>query len=285
MNYQAHMKKVKQLKNILQSTSTGPHNPVNNLCAIDQLKVITWTISKTGTSALINAFQDCIAQRPHHVEPGVNWFQNVIHCHHETCWIGQISKDLAAIDFSFDLLVDYINHTGIKPLTIQCFRNPIDRIVSHFNHVLYNQKSHKDAKYCDFKNGINGDSEYLDYLKNTFDGIWTHDYDKDKKIGFHSGDKYDILYVSLEGINDLPKNIQSINELKEYHHIKIPKNKEQMNTNKKFGSDYSDFKKTIKLEKELIDKAFKINEEPLSFFYKDSEIKGMINDAHKKYKI
>ena len=58
-----------------------------------------------------------------------------------------------------------------------------------------------------------------------------------------------------------------------------------MNTNENFGSDYSDFKKTIKLEKELIDKAFKINEEPLSFFYKDSEIEGMINNVYKKYKI
>ena len=35
---------------------------------------------------------------------------------------GHVSKDLSDIDFSFDLLVDYINDTGIKPLTIQCFR-------------------------------------------------------------------------------------------------------------------------------------------------------------------
>ena len=61
------MKKGQTIKNILQSTSTGLHNPVNNLCAIDQLKVITWTISKTGTSALSNAFQECIDQRPDHV--------------------------------------------------------------------------------------------------------------------------------------------------------------------------------------------------------------------------
>ena len=149
----------------------------------------------------------------------------------------------------------------------------------------WNQKLQKDAKYCDFKNGINGDSRYIDYLKNTFDGIWTHDYDKDKKIGFHNGDKYDILYVPLEGINDLPKNIQSINELKEYHHIKIPSDQGQLNTNENFGSDYLDFKKTIKLEKEVIEKSFKINEEPLSFFYKHSEIQEMINNAYKKYKI
>lgn len=279
------MKKIKQLKNILQSASIGLDNPVNNLRAIDQLKVIIWTFAKTGTSALCNAFQKSIDQHPDHVVSKVNLFENVAHCHNEQCWMNHISKDLSDIDFSFDLLVDYINDTGIKPLTIQCFRNPIDRIISHFYHVLHNQKLQKDAKYCDFKNGINGDSRYIDYLKNTFDGIWTHDYDKDKKIGFHNGDKYDILYVPLEGINDLPKNIQSINELKEYHHIKIPSDQGQLNTNENFGSDYLDFKKTIKLEKEVIEKSFKINEEPLSFFYKHSEIQEMINNAYKKYKI
>jgi hypothetical protein len=99
--------KLKLLEEILQERAFKRH-AVNNLQDIDNLKVLVWTFSKTGTSTLASSFQ-------HSIDRTVD-FRNVTHSHSERCWHHHISPKLETIGFSFDLLVDFINNKGIKPL-------------------------------------------------------------------------------------------------------------------------------------------------------------------------
>jgi hypothetical protein len=287
--------KFKFLEEILKSSNQPLNCSLNNLRSIDNLRVILWTFSKTGTSSLGNSFQEIIQPHPKIRE---HFFQNIIHCHSEECWFDIVSKNLKTIDFTFDFLIDYINYKGIKPLVIQCYRNPLDRMISNYNHISYRDKLNSgasrgsiiqspsyDLSGFDLKNDLDGEIEYINYLKKTFTNIWEHNYDKNKKIGFYSGDKYNILYVPIEGINALPQNIKSIDELKDYHNIKIIDTGTKKNPGENFNLNYSDFKKNIKFKKELIDQLFKIHKEPLNFFYKDEEIEEMIDSSHKNNSI
>jgi hypothetical protein len=245
---------LKLLEEILQK-GTIQRNRVNNLQDTDNLKVLIWTFSKTGTSTLASSFQHSIDGSLH--------YKNVTHCHIEECWFRNVSPQLKKINFSFDLLVDFINNKGIKPLVVQSFRCPIKRLMSEANHLGI--KSQRRFR--------NPSSSYIDYLNKTFKGIWSHNYDKDRGFGFHCGDKYDILYVTAESIDKLPENIKLVKDLKEYHNLKI------INKNVRKGNGYQ--KKVIKnlcLSRFDINNLYNIYSEPLNFFYSKNKILEMKDD-------
>ena len=257
--------KIELLEEILQE-QTFVNNPVNTLRDIDNLKIIVWTFSKTGTSTLASSFQHSI--------DGTTQYKNVIHCHDETCWFHNISPKLKEIDFTFDLLIEYINSKGIKPLVIHSYRPPFQRVLSEIFHFV--SRNGRDISISNDDTFIN--PALVNYYKNTFKDIWTHDFDKQRGFGFHVGDTYDILYTTINAIDNLPENIQSIKQLKEYHDLKIQsKNRADSHT------DYENIKSMVKWSEERVNKLYEIHKEPLSFFYNNHDISVMKDNDLKKH--
>ena len=259
------------LEKILKETKApnGENNAVNTLEDISNLRVLVWTFPKTGTMTLCRSFQNSI--------DGTVAFKNVVHCHTEKCWFSQITKDLQKIDFSFESLIKFINSKGIHPLVVQSYRCPVEKEVPRINHRLDVGILPYEESYSFFRN-YDGEVEYINYLKNTFNGIWKHNYDKEKSFGFHHGSEYDILYLTCESINDLPNNIKSTPVLKEYHNIEI------QNTNIREGDkNYTDFKNNFSLSVDDIETMYNIHSEPLNFFYTSDKILKMKQKVIKKY--
>lgn len=253
--------KLKLLEEIFQK-SRSDKNPVNILQDINNLKVLVWPFSKTGTSTLASSFQKSI--------DGTLLFKNVTHSHHEFCWFKNVSPELKEIGFSFELLIEFINSKGIHPLVVQSYRCPLERLISSANHLRVRDFSDYISK--------NLNTNYIDHLKKTFDGIWTHNYDKERGFGFHRGDNYDILYLDIESIDKLSENIKSIEELKEYHNLTIEKR------NVKEGDeDYEKFKDDIVLSGYGINDLYDIHSEPLNFFYNEEKILKMKENVINKF--
>lgn len=256
MNY-----KLKLLEEIFQK-SRSDTSPVNILQDINNLKVLVWTFSKTGTSTLASSFQHCMDTSLR--------YKNVTHSHHESCWFKNISEELKEIKFSFELLIEFINNKGIHPLVVQSYRCPVERLLSELNHLGIEEYSNQIYS--------NLNTKYIDYLKKTFDGIWTHNYDKERGFGFHRGDNYDILYLDIESIDKLSENIKSIEELKEYHNLTI------VEQNVRDGDeDYEKFKDDIVLSGYGINDLYDIHSEPLNFFYNEETILKMKENVINKF--
>ena len=256
--------KLKLLEKIFLKHTSPDGNPVNTLQDIDNLKVLVWTLPKTGTSTLASSFQHSI--------DGTFFYKNTTHSHHELCWFKHISEELKDIGFSFELLIEFINSKGIKPLIIQSCRCPIERLMSGANHLgIKNCSDH-------IFNSLNPSTVYIDYLKKTFKGLWTHNYNKELGYGFHRGSKYDILYVTIESINKLPENIKLIQDLKEYHNLKI------IDKNVRRGEEgYKKTKNTANLRLSDINFIYDIFSEPLNFFYNEEKILKMKDVIAKKF--
>ena len=268
-------KKLKSLEEIFKKR-VSKTNPVNNLTDIDNLKVLVWTFPKTGTSTLASSFQHSI--------DGTLKYKNVTHSHQESCWFNHVSKELEQIGFSFKLLIDFINSKGIRPVVIQSYRCPVESLVSAYFHVFEQGFKDKDSFNLNklFNNSklhkFAGWGEYIRYLKKTFKGIWTHDFNKEEGFGFNLGDSYDTIYTTIESINNIPRNIKSIKELKDYHNLTIKTSNEH-----KSESAYKKFKNNLAFKKSAINHLYDIHSEPLNFFYTRDSIKNMLDSALQKY--
>jgi hypothetical protein len=268
-------KKLKLLEEIFQER-TFKENPVNNLQDIDNLKVLVWTFSKTGTSTLASSFQ-------HNID-GTLEYKNVTHSHHESCWFNHVSKELKQIGFSFKLLIDFINSKGIRPVVIQSYRCPVESLVSGYFHLF--EQGFKDKDSFNLNKLFNtsklhkfaGQVEYIRYLKKTFNGIWTHDFNKEKGFGFNPSDRYDIIYTTIDNINNIPQNIKSIKELEDYHNLTI----KTANTHKSKAA-YKEFKNNLAFKKGTINYLYDIHSDPLNFFYTRDKVKNMLDLALQKY--
>ena len=245
-------------------------NVVNNLQDINNLKVLVWTFPKSGTSTLGASFQKSI--------DGTSLYKNVTHSHHESCWYTNFSQELQEIGFSFELLIEFINSKGIHPLVIQSYRCPVHFYISaYFHKHKHGKKAYPDLNTL-FNSSFPGQATYIDYLKKTFDGLWTHNYDKERGFGFHRGDNYNILYLDIESIDKLSENIKSIEELKEYHNLTIDKQ------NVREGDrDYEKFKDDTVLSEYGINDLYDIHSEPLNYFYSEEKILKMKENVINKF--
>ena len=265
--------KIKSLEEILRRHSPRPGNPVNTLQDIDNIKVLVWTFAKTGTSTLADSFQHSI--------DGTSGWKNVTHSHAESCWFDQISKELNHIGFSFKLLIEFINSKGIRPLVIQSYRCPVEILISTYFHLVENGSKDKNSSNLNqLFNTLKfpGQAEYIRHLKKTFKGIWTHDFNKEEGFGFNLGDSYDTIYTTIDSINNIPRNIKSIKELKDYHNLTIKTSNEH-----KSESAYKTFKNNLAFKKGAINHLYDIHSEPLNFFYTRDSIKNMLDSALQKY--
>ena len=152
-------KKIETLQNVFNKTRVfSQGNAVNTLEEIHKLKVLVWTFSKTGTMTISKSFQ--------HKIDGTFKYKNVSHCHHESCWYNNITKELENIGFSFKMLVEYLNTNGIHPLVVQSFRCPVERFVSDMNHRR-EIGSISSGEYSSLLRSP-GHIKYINYLKELF---------------------------------------------------------------------------------------------------------------------
>jgi hypothetical protein len=278
-------KELQSLDRILKNSRVKRNNFVNNLMDVDNIKVLVWTFAKTGTTTLASSFQQNIS--------GTKSFKNVTHSHGEPCWFNNISQELKQIGFTFKMLIEYINSKGIRPVVIQSYRCPVDTHISaHFHKIQKNNKLSVNtdglSKYasCLAPQALKpidlftGQESYINYLEKTFNGIWTHNFDKVRGYGFHQEPDYDILYTTTDYIKKLPDNIKLIKELKEYHNLKITKR--NLTYTKEPGT-YSNYKKTLTFERKVINHIYNIHSKPLNFFYTKDKIKYMLQSALNKY--
>jgi hypothetical protein len=246
------------LGEILRNHQTAIDNPVNNLIDADNLRVLVWTNSKCGTTSLSRSFQRCI--------DGTTDLKNVVHCHNVSCWYAHypsFSSQLKSVRFSFDMLIEFINSVGIKPLVVQSFRNPYDMLKSH-------------AYAC----GVSINQSYIRNAYGPVDlsipGLYNCEFDKINGFSYQSEDRYDILYTTVESLSNLAQNIQTIDSLSEYHGLTIEKNNI---ANSKSQEDYDVFKKSCKLSSEDIDSIHMKFKTQIEFYYTTDQFNHMKNDA------
>ena len=247
-----------QLGELLKNHKVSKCNSVNNLQDVDNLKVVVWTNSKCGTTSLARGFQRCI--------DGTTDYKNIIHCHHVNCWHAQypaLSAQLKSMRFSFDLLIEYINSVGIKPLVVQSFRNPYDMLKSHIHAV----------KIPDIQTYINTTTGPLEL---PITGLYNCEFDKINGFGYQSEDLYDILYTTVESLSNLPQNIQTIDPLSEYHNLTIEKNNIAHGKSQK---DYNVFKESCKLSPEDVDNIHMRYKSQIDFYYTTNQFERMKNSV------
>ena len=98
-----------------------PTNPVNTMRDPHDIRIFVHTFSKTGTTSFADSAQACYSD-----DPGYTY---VAHSHREGCWHKHVPG--IARDFSIPRL---IREQITKPIVVQLFRNPVDRMLSDYIH-------------------------------------------------------------------------------------------------------------------------------------------------------
>ena len=101
------------------------NNAINILHDITNIPFFVYTLPKTGTSTLSLSLQKMMNNK--------EIYEHVVHCHNENCW-----KRTFKLDFDFDLMT-LIKHQKRKPIIFQLSRNPIERLISLYFHVMRNK--------------------------------------------------------------------------------------------------------------------------------------------------
>lgn len=243
------------LSTALRETSTTSDNPVNNLQDVENLKVVVWTYPKTGTTSLAEAFQRSI--------DGTTQFKNVTHSHIVNCWKTwhpAVINKLKPLKFSFTMLVEFINSFNIKPLIVQSFRDPYKLTLSYYHAI-----------------GQHHAIPVVPILPcSKIPSLFQCTFDKDNGFGFQIGDKYDILYTTVESLSNLPRNIKTIDCLSDYHNLTIERK------NVAHGKDrvqYEEFKKSYKWSSEQVAAIHKHYKQQLEFYYTQDQIEQMKKQA------
>lgn len=118
------MNKNEQFISAIKTLNPG-NNAVNNLCNVENISFFVYTLSKTGTSTLSLSLQKMMNNK--------SSYENVVHCHSENCW-----KRTFKLDFDFDLMT-LIKYQKRKPIIFQLSRNPIERLISLYFHIMRNR--------------------------------------------------------------------------------------------------------------------------------------------------
>lgn len=98
-----------------------PINRVNTMQSPRSIRIFVHTFSKTGTTSFADSAQACYGD-----DPG---YTHVAHSHSEACWHKHVPS--LAPDFSIPRL---IREQDTKPIVVQLFRNPVDRVLSDYIH-------------------------------------------------------------------------------------------------------------------------------------------------------
>lgn len=108
-------------------------NAINILKDIRNIPFFVYTLQKTGTSSLSLSLQKMVNNQ--------DVYEHVVHNHTEDCW-----KRIFNIGFNFDLM-SLIKIQRRKPIVFQLSRDPIDRLISFYFHIIRHVK--KESTYAD----------------------------------------------------------------------------------------------------------------------------------------
>lgn len=244
-------------------------NPVNNLADYKNIKVLVWTIPKTGSTTLATSFQQCIHKHPHYV--------HVVHCHSENCWY-HFHPYLKSDTFNGSKLLDYIISNGIRPLIVQSYREPITRLISNMLETYKSQLARREMNVLllniilyIIREIVNNNSScyFANLYKSTFHIDFSNKdvFNRDKGYGFQQFEKYDVLFTTMESINDLPTNIKTIESLNEYHNLNII-----TAPNKNTTLLYRQIKDTFFIPEILVDNIYRTENFLLTFYYNPLQI-------------
>ena len=234
-------------KNIIKE-----NNPVNNLQDFRNIKVFVHTYSKTGTITLAKSFQYCIDESTK--------FKNVSHSHTMLCWY----RFLPFLKNTNYFLKNILNIQNSIPLIIQSYRNPINRLISDYNHQIKYINNHSFNAFL--LNYILHNINIFNYANELNINYDNKIFNYEKGYGFEKKEDFYILHTRLDKINDLPDNIKLIPELKEFHNLSIIKD----NVNK--SKEYIEFKNKVKIPKELIDLILFKEKSVMEFYFSNDEI-------------
>ncbi len=244
--------------NILKSKKKEK-NPINDLENLDKLYYFVWTYPKCGTTSLSMALQYSINKEYD--------YTNVVHCHSEKCF-----NKIFDIDQNIPLdILDLVKYQKRKPIIFQLFRNPIDRLLSNYNHLNNKNPNFKSFKDWIVENGVGVDQKYyenkLGYrLKNL-------QYDKKNKLLLIEKEKYYIYFTTLEHIYKLKSNLCRL--FPQYFNRKFKIDKHNV----------SERKLIINLPFNTKINILNTNKDLVDFYYTDREIIGFLNLDTSKYKL
>ena len=223
-------------------------NPVNNLKDFKNIKVFVHTYSKTGTTTLARSFQYCIDKTTD--------YKNVSHSHSKYCF-----RIYLKLDNTFNIK-QLINLQLNKPLIIQSYRNPFDRLLSSY-YFSYKNKHSFNAFLLNY---ILNNVEYFNYIDELNINYDNKIFNYERGYGFEKKEDFYILHTRLDKINNLSDNIKLISELKEFHNLSIIKD----NVNR--SKEYIEFKNKLKIPKELIDLILFKEKSVMEFYFSNDEI-------------
>ena len=234
-------------------------NAVNNLRNVENISFFVYTLPKTGTSTLSLSLQKMMNNK--------SSYENVVHCHTENCW-----KRIFKLDFDFDLMT-LIKHQKRKPIIFQLSRNPIERLISFYFHIMRNR-----INTCNYK----GLLQFMESQKN----ICNYQYYEEKfdvqlknltfchktKHCLVEKDDFILFYMKLEDFqNHLVKNVRTYlshtpynwQQFKQY----VTNTTNKLNTNSQLLNEI----KVKGIPNNICQTIFDINRDEVHFFFSPKE--------------
>jgi len=238
------------------------NNAINILKNIEYIPFFVYTLPKTGTSTLSLSLQRMMNGR--------NEYEHVVHCHNEGCW-----KNIFNIDFKFDL-ISLIKIQQKKPIIFQLSRDPVERLISFYFHIIRNVK--KNSTYDGLLAFLekNQDKINYSYYQEKFNyKLNDLHYNYDDKCCVMEKEDCILFFMKTEDFNtNLKSNL--IKYLNKYgynfHHFC------QIITNK---TDNTYHKNTLNkidnngIPKEISQSIFNNNIDEVKFFFSPKEIKNL----------
>lgn len=175
----------------LKKLGYNKSNPINDLTDIKNIKYFVITYAKTGTTALCQMLAN---------SENYKTFRNVVHCHSEHCWF----KIFPNISRDFDIM-NLIKEQNHKPIVFQLMRNPVDRIISEYKHLL----RHQNITYSisEFLNSRRHSQYYEDKFGYNLSEL---SYDKTNKYCLVDKGYYFIYLTALEHFPYLKDNLKKL---------------------------------------------------------------------------
>ena len=238
------------------------NNAINILNNIEYIPFFVYTLQKTGTSTLSLSLQRMMN--------GKNEYEHVVHCHNEGCW-----NNIFKLDFKFDLM-SLIKIQQKKPIVFQLSRDPVERLISFYFHIIRNVK--QNSTY-------NALLAFLEKQQNTINYSYYQEkfnyklnelhYNYDDKCCVIEKEYCILFFMKMEDFNtNLKSNL--IKYLNKYGY-KF-NNFRQIITNKRDNTYHTNTLNEIDIHgipKEISQSIFNNNIDEVKFFFSPEEIKKM----------
>jgi hypothetical protein len=252
--------------NLLLNCKHVVKNAVNNLQSLNNICFFVHTLPKTGTTSLSRALQKS-------VKPNNN-LENVCHSHSEACF----QHVFRFLDKTFNLF-EIINYQIKKPTVFQLYREPISRLISHYLHMLINEKLHYTFDL--FETFVNNKIGLCQNVNKQYEHRFDFNmsdlkYDKLNKFLFLEKTNFNLFFTTLEHFDNLKQNLITVSN-------KIGHNFDnfEINNVNTMTDEYCEIREDIlnklKGKKELVNKIYDVDKTIIDFYYTEEEILNFKN--------